>query len=117
MARQARCGGCGTLRTVGSNGRFRAHRVRDGAACSGGRSPAVIAAEDAWPGDVVVFVTGRAADVAAVTTGPAGPGGTRYVTIRHDPPPPGPGAPVPVLTICQAGTPVGLAGTGRGAVR
>jgi hypothetical protein len=72
----------------------------------------VIAAEVTRPGDVVVFAAGRTAQVAAVSSAErdAGPGldGTRYVTLHHSPSGIPAGCPVPVVTVCLGGTPVGL---------
>ena len=111
-ARKAACGCCGELRAVRLDGRFREHAGTGGRRCSGGGRVVAITAGEARPGDVIEFVTGRQARVAAVLVPPpAEDPAVCYVTIRHDTADAPAGSPVPVLTVCFADTLVRLAGT------
>jgi hypothetical protein len=72
----------------------------------------MIAVGEAKPGDVVEFVTGRQARIAAVLTPrPADDTPGCYVTICHDTADVPNGSPAPVLTVCFADELVRLAGT------
>ena len=71
----------------------------------------VITAGEAQPGDVIEFVTGRQATVAAVLGPPPADSAACYVTIRDGTAGVPAGSPVPVLTVCFADTLVRLAGT------
>jgi len=111
-ARKAECGSCGELRAMRLDGRLREHRRAAGRRCSGGGRAVAITAGEARPGDVIEFVTGRQARVAAVLAPPpAEDSATCYVTIRHDTADAPAGSPVPVLTVCFADTLVRLTGT------
>jgi len=111
-ARKAACSYCGELRAVRLDGRFREHPGTGGRRCAGGGRAVVIVVGEAVPGDVIEFVTGRRARVAAVLTPrPADDSLACYVTIRHDGAGVAEGVPVPVLTVCFADTLVRLAGT------
>jgi hypothetical protein len=109
-ARKAACSYCGELRAVRLDGRFREHAGTGGGRCAGGGRVVVITAGEAMPGDVIEFVTGRQARVAAVLVSLSAEGSPAcYVTIRHDTDAPV-SSPVPVLTVCFADTLVRLAG-------
>ncbi len=110
-ARKAACGCCGELRAVRLDGRFREHAGTGGRRCTGGGRAVAITAGEAQPGDVIEFVTGRQARVAAVLVPPPADSATCYVTICHDTADAPAGFPVPVLTVCFADTLVRLAGT------
>lgn len=115
-ARKAPCGYWGELRAVRLDGRFREHMETGGWRCAGGGRAVVIAAGEAQPGDVIEFVTGRQARVAAVLSPrPADGSPACYVTICHDTAGVPAGSPVSVLTVCFADTLVRLAGTAAAA--